>query len=100
MVLCFVSACNESKLAGDSEQRPGSDNKADKTGDTGHKNGDNDDNYESTPAGQAIVRRVGKLFAIKVDLSNTQMPQGVERVRLHAVDADGRELPEGNPDVA
>ncbi len=88
MLLCIAVSCNESKLAGDSGQRPGNNRgDGDETDDTGHK-------YDKIPSGQTIVQRVGKLFDLNINLGNTKLPQGSERVRLHVVDADGRELPE------
>ncbi len=87
--LCTAAACNESKLAGDgSEQQPDVDQTGGGgTDDTGHK-------HDNIPVGQAITQRVGSLFDLDLDLRAMKLPQGVERVRLHVVDADGRELPE------
>lgn len=89
VLLCFTVSCNESKLAGEGQQ-PGVDKTGSETDDTGDK----DDKYDNTPSGQAIAKEVGKLFNLKVNLNNVQLPQGVERVRLHVINADGRELPE------
>lgn len=85
--LCTALACNESKLADNSEQQPGLDQTG---GDT--DNTDPDDDH--LPTGQAIVQRVGRLFDLKLNLSDARLPSGVEQVRLQVVDADGHELPE------
>ena len=94
--LCYAGACNESKLAGEG-QRPGVDKTGgDKTDDTGHT--------DNLPVGKEIVAQVGKLFELAVDLSSVTLPLGGDRVQLHVVDAEGRQLPEAimmwrDPDV-
>ena len=87
ILLCAALACNESKLADNAEQQPGLDQTG---GDT--DNSDPDDGR--VPTGQGIVKRVGKLFDLKLNLRDVRLPSGVEQVRLRVVDADGSELPE------
>ena len=91
LVLGVGVACNESKLA--APQQPG----VDKTDDDGGGGGQTDDtgNGVDVPQGNEVVAQVGKLFSLDVDLSGVQLPvSNAEYVRLHVIDADGRELPE------
>ena len=87
LLLGGAFACNESKLRGPQQQDTDKAGGGDQTDDTG--------NGVDLPQGNEVVAQVGKLFNFDVDLSGVQLPvRNAEYVRLHVVDADGRELPE------